>query len=161
MTLPLYARPRRIYDGAPSLPGTGQIHIRGAFTQWGEGSSICVEAEDIGRRTASYTGRGKTMGRHPGKWVDMATHWFRPRIFRSAINPRRGPRSGGCGQERHSDARCERASGRNERHRTSGALHYVYLQVAMSNRRVAMSTRWVAMPTRQVEGATQSFDRRT
>ena len=65
MTLPLYTRPLWIYGGALSLPRTGQIHIRGASKQWGKGSSICLEAENIGRRTVSYNGRGKTMGRHP------------------------------------------------------------------------------------------------
>ena len=66
MTLLLYTRARRRYDGAPSLPGTGAVHMRGASTQWVEGYSIGVEAADIGRRTTSYIDGGKTMGRHPG-----------------------------------------------------------------------------------------------
>src|SRR5215210_6967897 len=90
------ARPRNgerapLYAWRPRILDEGPLHILAEEKQW-------VDT--------------------PGIWVDMATHWFRPRIFLSAINP-------GVGHalrlraERHSDARCERASGRNERHRTS------------------------------------------
>jgi hypothetical protein len=47
MTLSLYIQPLRIYGRAPFLPRTGKIHIHGASKQWADGSSICVESEDI------------------------------------------------------------------------------------------------------------------
>jgi hypothetical protein len=88
MGTPIYTRPRRTYEGAPSPPKTGDIHMRSASTQWVEGSSICVEAADIGQRTASYNGRGKIMVRHPGQ---MGRHGY-PLVSPSKTQPPPRPR---------------------------------------------------------------------
>jgi hypothetical protein len=71
--------------------GTGQIHIRGRVQAMGRGLFYMNGGRGYMKPGPLHIpAEEKQWVDTPGIWVDMATHWFRPRIFHSAINPRRG-----------------------------------------------------------------------